>query len=460
MENIDNDKTCSVCCEDYTKVRRAKIECPFPECNSKICIQCIKYFITSEKNEAICMMCKNPYERRFITDNFNSTFLKDTLKKHEKKLIVDSEMSKMLDTQKHVQEYLEEKKFIEMRDKLMKEEQELIRQIRKKTQEEIQKLGFEKKNKQRESVIFKYPCPMENCRGFVSIKGNCGTCECKVCTNCNQIKDVDHQCNPDDVASFELIKKETKPCPKCGERIQKISGCDQMWCTAEKEKGKPCGCTFSWSTGKIEKGNIHNPHFYQWVQKNGGQIRNPGDVVCGGIMNYQIFRARINQNRELNKIIPTNPEFKLYSKDFVFRNRNLKPSVLSVITDFHRAILDLGYRIQDFRRIARNNQDNLQLRIQYSVKEITKENFEKNVMKRHTEKVKYTELLKIFELYNTVGIEQINSINDDNSTDNILKICDTAFNLKNYINSEFEKISKGFTGRPFRLNSRFFLSRN
>ena len=233
-----------------------------------------------------------------------------------------------------------------------------------------------------------------------------------------------------------------------------------MWCTAEKEKGKPCGCTFSWSTGKIEKGNIHNPHFYQWVQKNGGQIRNPGDVVCGGIMNYQIFRARINQNRELNKIIPTNPEFKLYSRDFVFRNRNLKPSVLSVITDFHRAILDLGYRIQDFRRIARNNQDNLQLRIQYSVKEITKENFEKNVMKRHTEKVKYTELLKIFELYNTVGIEQINSINDDNSTENILKICDTAFNLKNYINSEFEKISKGFTGRPFRLNSRFFLSRN
>ena len=29
--------------------------------------------------------------------------------------------------------------------------------------------------------------------------------------------------NPDDIASFELIKKETKPCPKCGERIQKIS---------------------------------------------------------------------------------------------------------------------------------------------------------------------------------------------------------------------------------------------
>lgn len=461
---IDKDKFCEICCEHYTKVRRTKITCNSlndkgERCNARICKKCVQYYLVSEDKDPECMVCKQPYDRRFITDNLDPTFLKGALRKHEKKLIVDNEMSKMLDTQQHVQVYLEEKKQREAINTVIKERDEIIQKARLESSKKLQELEKTKKSIKKEKIQFKYPCPIDGCRGFISVKGNCGTCECKVCTNCNQIKEADHVCNPDDVASFELIKKATKPCPKCGERIQKISGCDQMWCTSLNSKGETCGCTFSWKTGEIEKGNVHNPHFYQWIKKNGGQVREPGDVVCGGLINYTLFYARLTANQQVDKLKLEHPIFMLYKKDKSRQMKNAVITLRNVLVDFHRAIGDLRYRLPHFRRTARNNEDSLNLRIQYSVNEITKEQFEKTIMRRHVEKQKTTEMLKVLELYNTVGVEQLNSMNGDVSNENILNICNTIFNLVTYINEEFIKVNKAYTGQAYKINPRFFLTR-
>ena len=77
------------------------------------------------------------------------------------------------------------------------------------------------------------PCPNNDCRGFLSSQYKCEICKLYTCPHCHDIighsKQDEHVCQPDSLKSAELIKKETKPCPTCGIRIFKISGCDQMW---------------------------------------------------------------------------------------------------------------------------------------------------------------------------------------------------------------------------------------
>jgi len=114
-------------------------------------------------------------------------------------------------------------------------------------------------------------CPGENCRGFLDIQFVCGICNCKACDKCHELKGDEHKCNQDTVKTIDLMIKDTKSCPNCFTNINKIDGCDQMWCTL-------CHTAFSWTTGVIEK-KIHNPHYYQWMrsQSANGEIAREDD---------------------------------------------------------------------------------------------------------------------------------------------------------------------------------------
>jgi hypothetical protein len=80
-----------------------------------------------------------------------------------------------------------------------------------------------------ERAKFIMKCPAEECRGFLSTAYKCGTCQLWACPDCLVIKgpekDVEHTCDPGQKESVALIIKESKGCPKCGQRISKIDGC-------------------------------------------------------------------------------------------------------------------------------------------------------------------------------------------------------------------------------------------
>jgi hypothetical protein len=122
-------------------------------------------------------------------------------------------------------------------------------------------------------------CPKDGCNAFLNEDFTCGFCRTAVCKKCHEMLEnqegSEHMCNEDTVASIKAVQAEARPCPSCATLISKIDGCDQMWCTQ-------CKTSFSWRTGLVETGVTHNPHYYEWMRRNGGLPRAPGDIPGGG----------------------------------------------------------------------------------------------------------------------------------------------------------------------------------
>lgn len=286
---------------------------------------------------------------------------------------------------------------------------------------------------QDEKKTFIRRCLRNGCQGFLSTAWKCGLCEWYSCGTCLTVKgqhrDTAHECKKEDVETAEMIRKDSKPCPNCGQYIQKSSGCfakdtpvrlwdgttilsqdvqtghelvgddgtkrtvldtvtgtDMMYTVTQQNgmtytvnakhtlvltfdqwrekdaleilvehymtleqntkdaligfKGVDmtngsaitvtpigqgtyygwridgnhrfqlqdgttvrncsqmfcisCQTPFDWETGKIvTKGAIHNPHYYEWMARNGGIPRNPQDIPCGGYPNaWDLYRIQ------------------------------------------------------------------------------------------------------------------------------------------------------------------------
>jgi hypothetical protein len=149
-----------------------------------------------------------------------------------------------------------------------------------------------------------FTCPISNCDGIVT-KGHCQKCKTKICSKCLEESKSPHECNADTLKTIQLIKKETKNCPKCKVSIHKIDGCDQMFCTK-------CKTAFSWRTGQLQTGHIHNPHYFEWLRQRGTGVnlvfndQDPCDNVLNSAIQF-IFQTHEWIPRvleELNILIP------------------------------------------------------------------------------------------------------------------------------------------------------------
>lgn len=226
------------------------------------------------------MSCKIPWDSELILSSFTKVFFQTEYRKHREKVLFEHEKSLMPATQQ------------QMREESLRQELALLVKLsdlytnnvkgihyKKEAQKIADELGVsldgagsstaKKESKARPML----KCINEKCNGFVmSNNWRCGMCEMKICHECLKEDADDHECTEDDKETCKLILKNTKPCPKCGMMINKIDGCNLMWCVL-------CHTSFDWASGEMTTGRNHNPHYYEWLRRSGKDVpREPGDV--------------------------------------------------------------------------------------------------------------------------------------------------------------------------------------
>jgi len=283
-------KECRVCFDPYNKSTRARVTCQ--SCGFEACRQCHSTFILDASNTLPnCMECHKEFQREFLVDSFTLKFVSKDWKQHRERVMLQKERA-LLPTRQPVAEMVKRKNDLTTQCNAILEQINTLRSQHYTCTTEKNRLEYRIRvgpaadaslpAAQREHAAFVRPCPntAANCRGFLSTQWKCNLCSMWTCKDCHEMKgdaqDTPHVCNADNLASAKLIDAETRACPKCGARVYKISGCNQMFCTACND------CAFDWVTGRIET-VIHNPHYYEFQrQLNGGQApRVPGDILCG-----------------------------------------------------------------------------------------------------------------------------------------------------------------------------------
>lgn len=415
---------CNICTCSYNKGTRAKIVCG--QCEFEACKTCVRtYLVTSNTGTAPkCMNCAATLSLKFVVANLNRSWaLSGKYKETRINALLDAEMGKIPDTiqaaeaETHRRALIDETREFQTHIKKLEREKEMYANAVVANQYLMRgrdvptyyrsslvtgtpvKYGGEKKK-------FIMACPGEECKGFLSTGYKCGLCKNFSCSDClvllGKTKGLgadgrDHVCKEADKSSAELIRKETKACPGCGERIFKISGCDQMFCTA-------CHCAFSWKTGKIETGVVHNPHFYE-IQRQGGTImRNPGDVPCGGMPNprhtFRILHRMGRVRNEAGEHVPYAEAAHDWSRklETIYRH-------LSEIQQYD--IERCRTQIRDHSNIGQT------ARIHYILGDMDKVALGANSYKQDLLLQQTTDRLHILEILNVCGIETFRDIIED-----------------------------------------------
>ena len=233
---------CVICCEKYNQSTHKQVQCPFGDCDFSACKTCIRTYLLNTTANPHCMNCKKGWEEKFIVSNLNRTFCDKEYKSHRKALLIDREISRLPETI-HLAERQKKIDIEDVKSKgLTLEILDLNKKIKNLKNERVKianniyhiRHGTDE-NGTSDRRKFIMACPNTDCRGYLSTQYRCELCELFTCPQCLELvgysKADPHECDPNSVASAEMIKKDTKPCPSCGVRIFKISGCNQMWCT-------------------------------------------------------------------------------------------------------------------------------------------------------------------------------------------------------------------------------------
>ena len=349
-------------------------------CSYTTCIPCTKKYILSRNSEAHCMSpnCNIKWTLKFLLESFDKSWVtssdKQSYREHIKKISVERERSKLPETLAQIPLYREE----ENQNLLLEEldtQLTCAKQRVKEIQKLIQSICIRPPTKKAKIPRFICPCPTDGCKGLIDSNFFCNLCEQSICRHCHVLvsKEEKHECDSQMVNTVNLLKGDTKSCPKCATSIYKIDGCDQMWCTQ-------CQTAFSWQTGQLETGVIHNPHAIKWQRKHGTLLRTNGDIPCGGLV----------------------PMWSLSTRG----GGGLRGKSYRTILYIHRQIAELVYVL----RANRPNHNFEDLRKNLVLNKITDDDFKQKIFLRERDNARKEENHRILSTYQVLTIERFREL--------------------------------------------------
>jgi len=461
---------CSVCCDAYNLSLRGKVKCEFGDCPYEACKSCWRTYFLNTTLEPHCMECKKAFSPKFQVMQFNRSFLESDYKTHRRLLLIDREVSKLPETMPAAERQCEVEAqeaiaaaLLEKINELGKQQQ-MLHQQRSLCYDKIREIKNGIKNVATvEKRRFIMPCPNNDCRGYLSSQYKCELCKLFTCAECHEIighsKTDDHTCDPNNVQSAELIKRDTKPCPCCGTRITKISGCDQMWCPE-------CHKAFSWKTGVVDTGVVHNPHFYQHQQQMAaaqGQGQAPLAVArqCvegvgnGNLCSWYTFNLSVLSKLRDYISVPLDHEY------VVANNITSSMELRNILTELHRSLLHMmNVTAPELRTKVREMSNHEEMRVKYILKRCSKEELSAHVYRCDTLRQKSTEMLHIIELFNVVGSETFqrlltSPLRHDEFVNLTIQQLAELNQLRQYCNKQLAAVSATYNQSVIQLKDNF-----
>jgi hypothetical protein len=477
----DFENECQVCCEKLNKSTNKPIICPFGSCSYSACVSCIRnYLVTNPLSPPHCMACKKQFNYLFLVENLTKVWTQDKYKKHVSDVMVDIELSKLSESMPEAEN---RKKIADICKKIDKLNEAKIKKM--KEYDEKIKIQFEdpirecmgqlnilrNKSGSTERKAFIMPCSYNNCKGMLSTQYKCGICENFTCKDCQEPREQEHKCNPDNLATAEFIKKDTKPCPSCATRIYKIEGCDQMWCTN-------CKTPFSWTTCKVVPvgQQIHNPHAIEFFKKNGVNVRAPGDLLCGGLIShgqfielegrFKVFRsifASISYNRNINHTFLQHfPDINMKINDSppgyvnpytAFNPYDIFDILLSYLQCAYIISREVNYnKLRESRQIVQAHADFNEERVLFILNLLDKNDFSQKIKKNTQLRAVHIEMSFIWEILSNFTIDMFtilysisNNVKDTSSAVVFFKMffqkLSEFSSLIRYVNSQLAIVS-------------------
>ena len=444
---------CEVCCEPFNKSTHQQIKCPY--CPFSAGSSCHTRYLCDTSDDAHCMSCRRGWSREILVNNFTRKFVTNTYKERRENLLYEREKSLMPATQPYVEM---EKQVRQLTQEIIgmeaavKRENEIWTRIHNiplaliavennlTTEFEATIVRHRQSKEQRKAVSnltidlqhlewhrqflihnmhggnlverrqFVRACPVSDCRGFLSTAWKCGMCDNWACPDCHELKgkdkDAPHTCDPNNVATAQLLARDSRNCPKCAAGIFKIDGCDQMWCTQ-------CHTAFSWRTGRIETHTVHNPHYYEYMRARGTLARNPEDVPCGGFPDL----AAVMQ------IIPRTSKF------------------WNIITCAHRSRAHCQWVLIP-RYEVNLNEDNRDLRIKFMIGDFNEDEFKKKIQQREKARQRKTDIQQVVIMYVDVLNDLFQTLVQTRDVD---ELGNSLEELKTHVNITLAAVSKRYT---------------